>query len=63
MSDDLHNRVIEIEKRVRALEDAKTSYAISNVNANAQCSSEAIGEIITREIDRYVKSLGLHRSL
>lgn len=58
MSDDLHNRVIEIEKRVRALEDAKTSYAISNVNANAQCSSEAIGEIITREVCRWFESRG-----
>lgn len=58
MSDDLHNRVIEIERRVRALEDAKTSYAISNVNANAQCSSEAIGEIITREVGRWFESRG-----
>lgn len=58
MSDDLHNRLIEIEKRLRALEDAKTSYAISNVNANAQCSSEAIGEIIAREVGRWFESRG-----
>ncbi len=58
MSDDLHKIVIEIEKRVRALEDAKTSYAISNVNANAQCSYEAISEIITRAVGRWFESRG-----
>lgn len=59
MSDDLTQRLIELEKRVRALEDAKISYMIGNVNVDAQCASEVIGKIMSKEIERQLKPGGL----
>lgn len=63
MSQDISQQLIDIERRVRALEDAKVSYTIGDVSANAQVSSERIREAIVKEIDRYVKSLGLTRAV
>ncbi len=59
MSQDISQQLIDLERRVRALEDTKASYVISDVSANAQSTSDVIREAIIREIDRYVKSRGL----
>lgn len=59
MSDDLTQRLIELEQRVRALEDAKISYMISEVNVDAQCSPEILGKIMSKEIERQLKPGGL----
>lgn len=59
MSDDLTQRLIELEQRVRALEDAKISYMIGEVNVDAQCTSEVLGKMMSKEIERQLKPGGL----
>ena len=63
MSDDLTQslapQIIALEQRVRALEDAKISYMIGDVNVDAQCTSEVLGKIMSKEIERQIRPGGL----
>lgn len=59
MSDDLTQRMIELEQRVRALEDTKISYMIGDVNVGAQCTSEVLGKIMSKEIESQLRPGGL----
>lgn len=52
LSQSLASQIVALEQRVRALEDAKISYMIGDVNIDAQCTSEVLGKIISKEIDR-----------
>ena len=59
MSEELNNRLLDLEQRVRALEDAKASYVMrGEVSIDAQGISDAICNATSKEIDRWFKSCG-----
>lgn len=62
MSDDLNHRVIELEQRVRALEDAKVSYIIGDVNVKAQAEKDAISKMIDEWWERNSHPSGIVKS-
>ncbi len=59
MSQDIRQQLIDLEQRVRALEDAKDSYVMrGEVSIDAQGISDAICNATSKEIDRWFKSRG-----
>lgn len=64
MSEELNQRVVDLEKRVRELEEAKASYAMrGKVNIDAQGIAGAIVKITSKEIDRWFKSRRIRSAL
>lgn len=64
MSEDLTQRVIDLERRVRDLEEAQASYVMrGKVNIDAQGLADAIGKITSQEIDRWFKSRRIRGAL
>ena len=63
MSGDLAQRVIELEQRVRELEDAKGSYVMhGEVNSNSQIFLKASQDFIAKELNRHIKHGGMLHS-
>lgn len=64
MSEELNQRVVDLEKRVRELEEAQASYVMRDkVNVDAQGIAGAIGKITSQEIDRWFKSRNIQSAL
>jgi hypothetical protein len=59
LTQSLASQIIALEQRVRTLEDAKISYMIGDVNVDAQCTSEVLGKIMSKEIERQLRPGGL----
>ncbi len=57
MSQEISHQLIDLERRVRALEDTNTSCAISDLSANT-----LLREAIIKECDMYFKSIGFARA-
>lgn len=62
LTQSLAAQIIALEQRVRALEDAKVSYIIGDVNVKAQAEKDAISKMIDEWWQRNSRPGGIVKS-